>query len=29
MPLEGLKRGLEELVFLRVHRAKVKGLARA
>ena len=28
MPLEGLKRGLEGLVFLRVHRAMVKGLAR-
>jgi hypothetical protein len=29
MPLEGLKTGLEGLVFLRVHRAMVKGLARA
>jgi hypothetical protein len=29
MPLEGLKRGLEGLVFLRVDRATVKGLARA
>jgi hypothetical protein len=29
MPLEGLKRGLEGLVFLRVHRERAKGLARA
>jgi len=29
MPLEGLKRGLEGLVFLRVNRARAKGLARA
>jgi len=29
MPLEGLKTALEALVFLRVCRAMVKGLARA
>jgi len=29
MPLEGLKRGLEGLVFLRVNRAMVKWLAGA
>jgi len=29
IPLEGLKSGLEGLVFLRVHRARAKGLARA
>jgi len=29
MPLEGLKTALEALVFLRVCRARVKGISRA
>jgi len=29
IPLEGLKSGLEGLVFIGAHMARVKGLARA